>query len=753
MTKEIDFTKRDNLIQEYTYKYMEDYLLHTRGYNGNGNINCLRASKHPKGTDKNASMGLDKTTRELHCFTCDSWINIFELVKEDTGLTTDKEIQNYLDSMSYKDSSIKTNKIVQNMTITPSPVYSTKEIDKLEINTDYNFTEIINQANELVLKNDKHDSLSMLGYQYYTKRGLTEETIKRFKLGVVNNINDVLVNYDNLKVMSKKADLYKYILPLLDEQGNCYNFIGEIANRNEIDDFNAKYRKIASGTGITTQLFNEYYLKNNKLKTIFITEGIYDTLSIEQMGFNAIALIGVGATRLEQLLKYYKPNVNLVIMLDNDETGLKMGATLINKLTNLNLENINFINGIDILKDYEKIATCKDANDMLLKDSKTFKDFLIANYKLVNANEDTQRLDNADVVNSLNYFRNIENEPINILIKTGMDTLDKNLKGGLRKALYILGAISNLGKTAFLLQLADQIASLGQPVLYFSLEMEKNELIARSIARTTYKQVGDKTDKNNIPLASTTFDILDNFNYKNYSNDKKKIINTCIDIYENVAKNLHIVSGFYKDKREERRYTINDIVKVVNDYVKYYEKTPVIFLDYIQILAPTDKTMTDKQNIDECVLKLKQLSNELETPIIAISSYNRDNYYEPANVSAFKESGSIEYGADYIFALQYEGIDNIYYGTKLNSKGNSVPIYATESEKKRAVYDLIESYNKDSKENGTPIPIQLKLLKSRNSSKFNMTFKLKARYGYFKEDTEDFIIDNIEIPRVKAKVL
>ena len=34
-----------------------------------------------------------------------------------------------------------------------------------------------------------------------------------------------------------------------------------------------------------------------------------------------------------------------------------------------------------------------------------------------------------------------------------------------------------------------------------------------------------------------------------------------------------------------------------------------------------------------------------------------------------------------------------------------------------------------------------------------MTFKLKARYGYFKEEQEDLILDNIEIPRIKAKVL
>ena len=52
----------------------------------------------------------------------------------------------------------------------------------------------------------------MYGYQYFTKRGLTEDSIKRFKLGVVNDINDMLVNYPNTKAYGK-TNLYKIILP------------------------------------------------------------------------------------------------------------------------------------------------------------------------------------------------------------------------------------------------------------------------------------------------------------------------------------------------------------------------------------------------------------------------------------------------------------------------------------------------------------------------------------------------------------
>ena len=179
--------------------------------------------------------------------------------------------------------------------------------------------------------------------------------------------------------------------------------------------------------------------------------------------------------------------------------------------------------------------------------------------------------------------------------------------------------------------------------------------------------------------------------------------------------------------------TIDDIEKIIKDFIQYKGITPIIFIDYMQIIAPVDPHFTDKQNMDEVVDRLKQISIDVDTPVLAISSYNRDNYYEPANVSAFKESGAIEYGADYILALQYQGIDNIYYGTKINSKGNKVPLYSSEADKKRAVYDLIEDYKLKSNQ-GELIPIELKLLKSRNSSKFNMAFSFKARYGYFKED-------------------
>lgn len=743
MTKNTEIKENKQAYYEYrdsiSNNYLEDYIKKTRGKGLRANISCIYADTHPahkKGTDNKPSMGYDKTAKKYHCMTCDQWASLVDIAKYDNKLTNDTE------TITFLKNEYPAIELFKNDSTTINNVKPVQVIDSVEINTSYDFTNFINESNAKVIDSPNHikdkgiDPAYMIanyGLKVYQSRGLTEDTIKRFKLAVADNgFNDVVKDYPALKSNSNKADKYKLILPILDEQGNCNNFIAEICNRKDIDEYNQKYKKPTSAGGLTTQLFNEYHLKTGKPNTIFIVEGIYDAISIEQMGYNAIALLTTGFTRLENLLKHYKPTTNLVIMLDNDTAGKQTTKNMLDMLHTLNMQNIKYIDSMDILDKYSNISKCKDANDMLLKNSKELKEFLAENYKIINANEDTDRIDNANISNLLDYFRTIEKQPLAKIVSTGFKELDNNFKGGLRTGFYVLGAVSNLGKTAFMLQLADQIARQGQPVLYFSLEMDKKELTARSIARTTYIQVGDKEDKKGYPIASTTFDILDNGKYDLYDKDKKDVIQTSINIYDNTAKNMFIVSGRYKTKDISRRMTIDDIEKIAKDFIQYKEITPVIFIDYMQIIAPVDTKATDKQSMDEVVDRLKQISIDLDTPVIAISSYNRDNYYEPANVSAFKESGSIEYGADYILALQYKGIDEIYYD---NAKNKS------EIQKKREIYELIENLKLKSNQ-GEPIPIEFKMLKSRNSGKFNMVFKFKAKYGYFKEENINADVKN-----------
>ena len=89
-----------------------------------------------------------------------------------------------------------------------------------------------------------------------------------------------------------------------------------------------------------------------------------------------------------------------------------------------------------------------------------------------------------------------------------------------------------------------------------------------------------------------------------------------------------------------------------------YTPSPIVsavLIDYLQIIAPVDVHFTDKQNLDRIVCSLKKLSREQELTILAISSFNRENYNMEVSMSAFKESGGIDYSADVLIGLQAKG--------------------------------------------------------------------------------------------------
>jgi len=110
-------------------------------------------------------------------------------------------------------------------------------------------------------------------------------------------------------------------------------------------------------------------------------------------------------------------------------------------------------------------------------------------------------------------------------------------------------------------------------------------------------------------------------------------------------------------------------------------------IDYLQILAPYDMRASDKQNTDKAVLELKRLSRDYKTPVIAISSFNRDNYTSEVNMTAFKESGAIEYGSDVLLALQPQGMKPGY--TKTEQKQNADLVKKCKASAQRSVEAVI----------------------------------------------------------------
>lgn len=322
---------------------------------------------------------------------------------------------------------------------------------------------------------------------------------------------------------------------------------------------------------------------------------------------------------------------------------------------------------------------------------------------------------------NLDYFRTIADRKDSRDIKTGFSFFDdenRNLFGGLHEGLYIMGAISSLGKTTFCWQLAEQIAERGTPVLFFSLEQSKEELLAKGISRRTYEAGGREFGKG-------VQHILNGRRYAGYSWKEMAVITEAIAKTAEADEKIMIVEG----TQNGHRIGLKEIRDFVREAEIYYGQSPVIFLDYLQILPPADIRAPERQNTDIAVTALKDISRFYHTPVFVISSFNRESYMEPVTMKAFKESGAIEYSSDVLMALQLDGMDI----QKIKTGDTFKP--EDEKTRKARVYDLIDRCT-EAKMEKTAVRVQLKVLKNRNGNTFNAALDLIHAYCYFEEIKE-----------------
>ena len=216
-------------------------------------------------------------------------------------------------------------------------------------------------------------------------------------------------------------------------------------------------------------------------------------------------------------------------------------------------------------------------------------------------------------------------------IQTGFSNLDKII-GKLYPGFYVLGAGSSIGKTTFLLQMADQMINDGKQVIYFTMEQSQLELVTKSLSRLTAIAC-----KKNPQMAKTAIEIR--------NGNISQVVQDAYKDYLLDADYFTIVQGDFTTD-------IASINKTVDDYVKATNAVPVIMIDYLQIIQ--EDMLTDKAKVDYITKSLKILQRKYNTVVIAVSSINRSNCLLQIDFEAFKESGSIEYSADVVWGLQLQ---------------------------------------------------------------------------------------------------
>lgn len=519
---------------------------------------------------------------------------------------------------------------------------------------------------------------SNIGNTTYAKdRGLSDSILSRFKIGFVED-------WKHPNAPENVTGSPRLIIPVTQTSYLARD------TRKDIPEYQKQYAKTKVGG---SNIFNGRAFIEHGDRPIFVVEGEIDALSIMEVGGLAVGLGSTSNTKkLAELVKGKELARPLILALDNDPRGKKAQEQL-----------EGFLQAQKTPYTVAKLTegTAKDPNEMLVRDRVAFEKLVEEAVK--NARDDKEKYLETSTDNYIQQFLNGITESVNTpSISTGFKLLDEALDGGFYEGLYIVGAISSLGKTTLVTQIADQIASKGHDVLIFSLEMARSEIMAKSISRHTVMEV--LQSGGNMSDAKTVRGITAGARYAKYSQAERELIKQSVTAYSGYAKHIYITEGVGD-------LGVNQIRQTVEKHARYTGNTPLVIVDYLQILAPTNERATDKQNTDKAVMELKRISRDFKTPVIGISSFNRDNYEKSVSMQSFKESGAIEYSSDILIGLQLKG--------------------AGEKD-----FDPTEAKKKDPRE------IELVILKNRNGKTgVKVPFEFYPMFNYFVENSEPQYIE------------
>lgn len=214
-------------------------------------------------------------------------------------------------------------------------------------------------------------------------------------------------------------------------------------------------------------------------------------------------------------------------------------------------------------------------------------------------------------------------------LQTGFKHLDE-VFNGLMPGVYVFAGAPSCGKTTLLKQIADHVAEEEKtPVLFFSYEQSAEELRIKTLARIlqidSRKIWKGRTDK----AWSEIRDAITPFIFSG-------------------AKHLQIVEAGREDTLDRIR------AAALMAKHKAGDKPILLIIDYLQIIPAEGRRFDSiREKVDWHLSELRRLARDLKSPVLVISSENREAYKgnpEPT-MAALKESGGIEYSADAVICL------------------------------------------------------------------------------------------------------
>ena len=210
-------------------------------------------------------------------------------------------------------------------------------------------------------------------------------------------------------------------------------------------------------------------------------------------------------------------------------------------------------------------------------------------------------------------------------IPTGFIELDRMTAGFQRNDLIIVAARPSVGKTAFALNIAQNVATkTDENVAIFSLEMGADQLVMRMLCAE------GNIDAQRLRTGSLT------------AEDWGKLT---------MAMGSLSDSGIYIDDTPGIR--VGDI-RAKCRRLKQESGLGMVLIDYLQLIQGNGRTDNRQQEVSEISRSLKELARELKVPVIALSQLSRgveQRQDKRPMMSDIRESGSIEQDADIVAFL------------------------------------------------------------------------------------------------------
>ncbi len=206
---------------------------------------------------------------------------------------------------------------------------------------------------------------------------------------------------------------------------------------------------------------------------------------------------------------------------------------------------------------------------------------------------------------------------------SGFTKLDRLTSGWQKAELVIIAARPSMGKTAFALSMARNMAiDHGKSVAIFSCEMSSIQLVNRLIVAET-DIPGDKIKNGR----------LNEEEWKQLDNRIKKLVQAPIFIDDTPAISI------FELRAKCRR-------------LKAQHKLDIVIVDYLQLMSGPENSGSREQEVSTISRSLKSIAKELNIPILALSQLNRSVEMRGGSkrpmLSDLRESGAIEQDADMV---------------------------------------------------------------------------------------------------------